>query len=322
MAKIIFFALAALLSFTLADFKDDMEALENDLMTEYQGKGSLIKKSIKDLTTEELITELEGEFHDTEKKSDKIIEQKFRKRFENILSKRESLAKLASADISTLLDSNVKEEDMTASLLKALDESSTEKRDAEDGTCKDERTDCSSLVGYCKSHREKLEKACALTCQYCVKCKQATSPAVCLNLKKRGYCDHSNPTIRRRMVHLCAVTCNFCRQPAAPKCSTTKNGCCWDKSTVKKDATGSNCPECKNTYKTACKTFKDDCDNFRLSGTFMRQNCPKQCGLCDGKCMDVKEKEFQCPFWKKDLKWCELKHDVMKAYCPKTCNLC
>jgi len=321
MARLVFFALAVLLPFTFAAFKDEIEALEKDLQMEYEGTASLSKKSITDLTTEELIAELEGEFKDSKaKKSTESIEMKFRKRFENILEKRDNIKKLANADIEKLLHKD--EEDSTASLLKALDDSLTEKREADDGDCKDLRSDCLTLKPYCKSHEEKLRKACSATCGYCVKCEQKMSVGVCLNLRNRGYCDSSNEVYRKRMVHLCPLTCGFCKQPTAPKCSATEFGCCWDKSTTKADKDGSNCPECGNVYQYACKTFKDDCDNFRSSGKFMRQNCPKQCGLCDGKCVDVKERQFQCPFWKSDLQWCKLKPDVMKAYCPKTCNMC
>lgn len=316
-------------SCTIAAFQDEMAALEKDMAKADSSQKEDIKKSIKDLSTEELIAELEREFHGSksDSKSDVTMEKKFRQRFEDIINKKAKLDELANVDMSSLLSDEKKDnKDALTGIIDALDEALTEKnkekKELIDGECKDLRSDCKVLVNYCTTHKKKLEKACAKTCGYCVDCKQRIPKIVCDNLKKSGKCDTPDEHTRNRMTRLCPLTCGYCRLPSPPKCSDTTHGCCWDKITTKKNSKGTNCPVCKNEYKFVCKTFKPDCESYLRPGDFMRQFCPKACGLCEGKCRDDKEKALLCPFWKDTLKWCKEKESVMRVYCPKTCNLC
>jgi len=313
-----------------ASFNDEMDALEKAMDAESQQTTTTMEKAVKDLSTEELIRELEIEVKNEKrtapvptisKKED--IEKKFRKRFEQIIEKKSKLDELMNADVKSIFKKEVVH-DRVDELITAMADAGTKdkknvKRVANKVDCVDVRTDCGLLKAYCVSHKNKLKDLCEKTCGFCAPCVDTIDPKVCKVLSDYRKCRDTEQM--ERMTKLCPQTCGFCASPAPPKCSSTKHGCCWDKVTTK-NKDGKNCPACTDTFKNVCKTFKADCVSFYKPGDFMRRMCPKQCNLCNGTCVDDKEKIRMCPFWQKQLGWCTKKETMMKHYCPVTCKFC
>lgn len=172
---------------------------------------------------------------------------------------------------------------------------SKEKRHEEQGACEEDKlTDCDKLRDVSEVNPQGLD--------YCF---------------VEGYID--------RMREICFRTCGYCDPPELPECEKTPSGCCWDKKTIKLTSDGSNCPKCRDQYKNACTTFKEDCTSRYKPGEFMIEYCPATCGLCDGKCMDDRKYRTLCSFWKTEFGWCDSKDghfDIMRVFCPATCELC
>ena len=147
----------------------------------------------------------------------------------------------------------------------------------------------------------------------------------CEFIARRNLCH-----IDSRIPNLCPKACKYCKVPMQPllKCPKTKFGCCWDRSTPKLDKDGKNCPICKDDYQFMCKAFLSDCEKVSKSGEFMRLHCKKSCHFCEDnqeegdKCADDKKMAFYCPYWKKDLEWCDSQKETMKHFCPVTCGFC
>jgi len=205
--------------------------------------------------------------------------------------------------------------------LLAAEEENRASEDTSADSCIDRRGDgtCQRFKKYCDTkYKDYLFDKCAKTCKYCVSCDNSLPKATCEKLQGSNACNNN----RARMMKLCTKTCGFCKSPAPPKCSNSVFGCCWDKTTSKLNKDGSNCKACQDEYKYVCKTFNEDCEKVNVAGDFMRRFCPQQCKLCSTECIDAPSKAFYCPFWKKDLKWCDNKKDMMTFFCPKTCNFC
>ncbi|XP_002167799.2 uncharacterized protein ZK643.6 isoform X1 [Hydra vulgaris] len=285
--------------------KEDMEKLEQELKNVNLKEAA--KKSLKDMTTDELVEELKKEIGFTKKS----IEDNFKINVDDIdLKKSESLEDAMWANTLSLMDKELAD--------------STLKRNVDGQKCED-LVDCNPYKKFCDTAEYKpiLTKRCPKFCGYChagttiveeVECKDNPS-AQCKALEKNCFKDP-------RVPKFCPKTCGMCRAEAPPKCSQSEFGCCWDKETTKLDVEGKNCPECENVYNSACQMFKAECNSLLEPGVFMRKNCPKTCDLCSDECKDSAKQSFYCAFWKNELKWCESKKDIMKHYCPKTCNFC
>jgi len=156
-------------------------------------------------------------------------------------------------------------------------------------------------------------------------CKDAHSKN-CRFLLKRM----TNACNIKNVQRMCMNSCKLC--PVIPDCSKKPLGCCWDRSTAKTDQSGSNCPVCKDKYKTMCTTFKDHCKNpHTVAGGFMKKYCQETCDECGGKCEDDSGYVSMCSICK-GLNWCNVpnttkekdleKRRVMKLHCRKTCGFC
>lgn len=321
---------AGVMDAVTASFDDEMAALEKDIANDE--KPLILKKSIKDLTTDELIAELERDLKKTSPEKRESSAEKYRKRFLDLIEKKGAVEDM---EFSKTMSGAELYTDVVNAMYADFEDVSDEKKDESEtttkekrgeghiaGACVDLRTDCKFLKSFCYTHSEKLKVSCAKTCKFCAECKQRVPAKTCEVLKGRKLCNSPNPATRNRMIKLCPITCGFCNVPSPPKCSDTEWGCCWDKLTTKTEQHGRNCPPCINRYRYVCKTFLPDCKSFLRPGEFMRQNCPQACGLCKGKCADDRDKVALCKFWKKDLNFCEEKKDVMKWYCPTTCGFC
>lgn len=288
----VYIALFLFLGLAIAAFHDDMKALEKELESLHLKRAS--KKSINDMTTEELINELKREVN----KIGTSHHAAFRSKFDDILTKKSD------------------EEVLWENTLSSMQAEENYKR--EDDVCLDLRNDCNELKPYCESHRAKLADSCKRTCGWCPKtCKDKYES--CQAFASSGECHKQS----ERMSEVCPKACGFCKVPAPSKCSQSQYGCCWNKETSKQDKEGSNCPACKDQYKYVCDTFDVDCGSYRSAGDFMRRYCPNTCNICSNTaCTDAPTKAFYCPLWKKQLDWCTTKKDVMTQYCPKTCGYC
>jgi len=276
---------------------------------------------IENLSTAELIQELKkeinsvndkGAYHDTHKQT-----------FDEILKKADKENKRnsdnnAAAEEATLSSD---EDEFWKKSVDAMFEDIESNEPVVPKACLDTRPDCLDMKEYCvhKFYKESMRKRCPKTCDFCP-CEDKFSK--CEQFFKLNLCESPDANLRSRTIKYCPKTCGVCKQQAPPKCSTSEFGCCWDKETTKTDKDGKNCPGCKDAYKYVCKKFKDDCSAMNKAGEFMNRYCPEECNRCSGECNDSIEKAFYCPFWKKDLKWCELKKGIMRHYCPKTCEYC
>lgn len=281
-----------------AMLKDEMDALERELSNAHE-KADAKKKSLEDLSIEELVNELKKEVHSLNSNH----RDDFRSKFDSIFNKKE-------ADKDTPWSRKM--DDTTDAILKLSD------RVSNDPSCVDVRTDCAGLKEYCATHKEKLYDSCKKTCNYCDNCYDQSK--LCPQLEKLNQCERQ----RDKMAKLCPKSCGYCNAPAPPKCSKSKYGCCWDKETPQLNKAGSNCPSCKDQYKYVCKTFEVDCPHLGRAGEFMRFYCPKTCNLCTTECKDSPDKAYNCGLWKTQLNWCKLDNhkETMRHFCPKTCEFC
>nr|QNH72534.1 toxin candidate TRINITY_DN40232_c1_g10_i3 [Pachycerianthus maua] len=100
----------------------------------------------------------------------------------------------------------------------------------------------------------------------------------CETWANKGRCDLA--FTKARMEEICPMSCGKCKAPAAPACSLSEYGCCWN---GVNEATGPNqegCLTCKN-YKTTrfCENNKSTCDDLS-SEEFMKNYCAETCGYC------------------------------------------
>jgi len=291
-----------------ANLEDDAAAMESELKS--MDSKRQVKTSVQDVSAAELLDELKREVLGA------ADEAKLKKRFNNILKKKESEILSASAvkkDAKPATQDD-KEASSDDDFFKALETRS-------DDTAKDPQAKRAMelmvndlLTKEITDLTNGNQKRSANNCEKDPCCDKIKH---CKFLSQRGSCETD-----KRMSQYCPKSCNFCKAPAPPKCSATKLGCCWDKITPKLDKDGKNCPECNDKYRYMCKTFKEECGAMSVAGEFMLQHCKKTCNFCERGCSDDLKMGFYCPFWNKDLNWCKKKKEMMLHYCPVTCGFC